>query len=577
MPIQTTPQEYRVTDPHALTVVPAGGGPPVLDVDTLTRALRLRGRFLLNTRDMGLAHDRLDSHMDTYNGSLLEPFTFAVTSDGVTVMGSLDRNPTGDLTERFSDGYSTISTPITIVLTPGSDTSPTKNFVYILQSAKGVLVVSTSDWPLVEHSKIAEVILQSAATTQTEGGPLVTRFWNDFSKGADGQGHHLHDWERLRFEHIAWKDGIAITWTIDAAPSPDTVNLALTAGRLYQLHLQSFEAKDTAAADNIHVVNDSVSPYTEITDFASLLTDSTGASMSGRYFNLVVWATISSGSAVEHLFVNLPSGSYNKLSDALADVSGFTVFDIPSDFRGLAFLVTRITLRHQAAGGGTWTSERETDLRGQVPNIVAGGGTAAITTEFADNQFKLFDEGDPTKELAFQLSGITTGTTRTLTVPDASGIIALISDLTTHAGLPDVHHVAFVQADADLLYDLLGGLATHTALDTGVHGAGGDVLATDADITTHAGISGAHHTLLHAAAQHNAAVLTAGNNENLGAFYLDIDDIAVPANPGAGIRRLFVDTATGELSVRTNAGATVSLEAVGGGGGTGAFAFFMGG
>ncbi|KKM19125.1 hypothetical protein LCGC14_1658760, partial [marine sediment metagenome] len=144
--------------------------------------------------------------------------------------------------------------------------------------------------------------------------------------------------------------------------------------------------------------------------------------------------------------------------------------------------------------------------------------------------------------------------------------LATAADIATHAGLPGVHHASFLQADADLLYDVLGGLASHTALDTGVHGAGGDVLATDADITTHAGISGAHHTLLHAAAQHNAAVLTAGDNENLGAFYLDIDDIAVPANPGAGIRRLFVDTATGELSVRTSAGATVSLEGAAAGG-----------
>ncbi|KKK94838.1 hypothetical protein LCGC14_2678820, partial [marine sediment metagenome] len=85
-------------------------------------------------------------------------------------------------------------------------------------------------------------------------------------------------------------------------------------------------------------------------------------------------------------------------------------------------------------------------------------------------------------------------------------------------------------------------------------------LVDGVDIAAHPGLSGVHHTLLHAAAQHNAAVLTAGDNENLGAFYLDIDDIAVPANPGAGIRRLFVNTATGELSVRTNAGATVSLE-----------------
>ncbi|KKK75519.1 hypothetical protein LCGC14_2872910, partial [marine sediment metagenome] len=85
-------------------------------------------------------------------------------------------------------------------------------------------------------------------------------------------------------------------------------------------------------------------------------------------------------------------------------------------------------------------------------------------------------------------------------------------------------------------------------------------LVDGVDIAAHPGLSGAHHTLLHAAAQHNAAALPGSANENLGAFYLDIDDIAVPANPGAGIRRLFVDTATGELSVRTSAGTTVSLE-----------------
>lgn len=37
-----------------------------------------------------------------------------------------------------------------------------------------------------------------------------------------------------------------------------------------------------------------------------------------------------------------------------------------------------------------------------------------------DSTFKIADETDPSKLLAFQLSGITTGTTRTLTIPDAS-------------------------------------------------------------------------------------------------------------------------------------------------------------
>jgi len=53
-------------------------------------------------------------------------------------------------------------------------------------------------------------------------------------------------------------------------------------------------------------------------------------------------------------------------------------------------------------------------------------------------------------------------------------------------------------------------------------------------------------------------------NNNFGAFFQDFGEIAVPANPAINVRRLFVDSATGELSVRTNAGATVSLEAGGG-------------
>ena len=77
-------------------------------------------------------------------------------------------------------------------------------------------------------------------------------------------------------------------------------------------------------------------------------------------------------------------------------------------------------------------------------------------------------------------------------------------------------------------------------------------------------IAARDHAQAHAAAEHNAATLPGSANENLGAFYLDIDDITVPANPASTVRRLFVDTATGALSVRTSAGATINLEAGGG-------------
>jgi hypothetical protein len=48
---------------------------------------------------------------------------------------------------------------------------------------------------------------------------------------------------------------------------------------------------------------------------------------------------------------------------------------------------------------------------------------------FSDANFLLYDNGDSSKNLAFQLSGITSGQTRTLTVPNSSGTIALTSQL----------------------------------------------------------------------------------------------------------------------------------------------------
>jgi hypothetical protein len=47
---------------------------------------------------------------------------------------------------------------------------------------------------------------------------------------------------------------------------------------------------------------------------------------------------------------------------------------------------------------------------------------------FADNVLRFFDNADPTKQLALELSTISPGTVRTMTLPDASGTVALTSD-----------------------------------------------------------------------------------------------------------------------------------------------------
>jgi hypothetical protein len=84
---------------------------------------------------------------------------------------------------------------------------------------------------------------------------------------------------------------------------------------------------------------------------------------------------------------------------------------------------------------GTWLISRKP---AGIYIRVATTGTRATDWTYAgilpdvfnDANFLLYDNGDSSKNLAFQLSGITTGTTRTLTVPDASGTIALTGQLT---------------------------------------------------------------------------------------------------------------------------------------------------
>lgn len=99
------------------------------------------------------------------------------------------------------------------------------------------------------------------------------------------------------------------------------------------------------------------------------------------------------------------------------------------------------------------------------------GGTAlewadpTSGTEFADDVFRVQDNADATKQLAFEVSGVTTATTRTLTVPDASGTIALTSDLGTIAS-QDASSVSITGGTVSGITDLAvadGGTGASTA------------------------------------------------------------------------------------------------------------------
>lgn len=74
------------------------------------------------------------------------------------------------------------------------------------------------------------------------------------------------------------------------------------------------------------------------------------------------------------------------------------------------------------AEAGTENTKIMTPLR--VAQAIAGN------VQFSDADFRIQDNGDATKQIAFQASGITTGTTRTVTFQDADGTVAFLSDIT---------------------------------------------------------------------------------------------------------------------------------------------------
>jgi hypothetical protein len=57
---------------------------------------------------------------------------------------------------------------------------------------------------------------------------------------------------------------------------------------------------------------------------------------------------------------------------------------------------------------------------GNVGATGATGPSGGVGNELADNVFRIQDNSDATKEIAFEASGITTGTTRTITMPDSN-------------------------------------------------------------------------------------------------------------------------------------------------------------
>jgi hypothetical protein len=315
-----------------------------------------------------------DTILNAWDGSIRESLDFTVASAGGTITGSLEQTGTGDLTMIFSTGLIILDcTPQkTIVLTAGTDTNPQANYVYIPESTK-VLTLSTSGFPTTEHIKIANLLLRSATSTETDDA-LLNRNWNDHMKTIGNNGHLLHMTERMRQDHASHLSGTEGTCTI-ASPTSSDVFVDVTGGVIYQLHRHTFGALDSSTGDALHIINHNTTPYVEETNLNTQVLDSAGSTLANKSFSFVLWGVQNKSGEKSHLMINLPSGSYAKNSpdNAVNDASNYSDYTIPESFRGSAFLIARFTYILEA-NGTDWSLYHTEDLRGHTPNTAAGGG-----------------------------------------------------------------------------------------------------------------------------------------------------------------------------------------------------------
>ncbi|MCP4255514.1 MAG: hypothetical protein GY775_19335 [Candidatus Scalindua sp.] len=317
--------------------------------------------------------DIYDTFNDSWNGSIRESFNFLITSNGTNIIGTLTNTdfPLKNLTLNLSDGFYTLdttTTPLTVEIIPGTTTNPQMNYVYIEQTTK-TLQVSPTDFPNLEHCKVATIAVFDALATQIDGA-IRNQNINDHIKSTTGNGHIMHIAERVRQMNASWNNGTAGS----LSGMPNNLYFFVTGGQVWQMHKQIFPVQDMITGGNIHVVNDPVTPYRLTTNLNDLTVDSDGDSLNNKWFGLVLWGVANKTGQQSHIMVNLPNKTYGKENDVMKDKDGALDFTIPKEFKGVGFLIGKYAVKKTGTTFEHNPSTGYQDLRGFVPNNTAGSG-----------------------------------------------------------------------------------------------------------------------------------------------------------------------------------------------------------
>ncbi|NJO65227.1 MAG: hypothetical protein HC836_46130 [Richelia sp. RM2_1_2] len=245
----------------------------------------------------------------------------------------------------------------------------------------------------------------------------------------------------------------AINWTqFSGAGNITASNIGTGEGVFKQKTGNNLEFKSIIASTNITITNNTDDLTISAPDVATLtgtetltnktFTDATTFFQDNLITTKKMQFQLSSITAGTTRTLTVPNASgtialtddlldYQPLDSDLTAVAGLSTTGImvrtgtgTATTRTITGTTNRITVTNGTGVSGNPTLDIGTD-------VVTLTGTQTLTNKtFTDNVTFFQDNTDATKKLQFELSGITTATTRTLTVPNASGTIALTSDTT---------------------------------------------------------------------------------------------------------------------------------------------------
>jgi len=443
----TANQNYFLSEtPGEITLTPPNTPSYRVEMGQVMKVGVTTGIFKVRIAKKGNKEDAFNF----YTGTTQYSVALDVTSDGSIVTLGVDNSASGAIVCYFKNAVKEFSVPTSIILTAGTDTVPVKNVIWIdenlvIQKATGV----TADFPsLTQYIPLFSATVPSALRVQNYG-LYRGHAWSDHIEKALDNGHlsHLNYW--VRQQQSTYKSGVAYTFT-RVTGSPDSIYISTTAGNVLQLHPHSFPIFNSQTGSGIYVVNNPTTPYNRITNLNATTIDSTGAAL-GKYFNVVFFGVVSENDRDCRLMMLLPGGSYANIADASSDENSYTNYNFPTDYVGTGFLICKALIQHSV---NTWIVEETTDLRGAKPGIIVGGVTGAggVSWPVSSGVFAVSDATDVTKIVNLNVAGVSTGTTRELTIQDKDITIAGLDDITAinSVTVPTTTLLSENQADLNL-------------------------------------------------------------------------------------------------------------------------------